>query len=260
MTIDFTKIVTTVVDFVPQSPKLRVASKTKRPSVAGALLIKGYSFSKYIERRLAKDGLGFVPTADLMGGVAYSSHIQAIIPKSPSEFLVYCHELGHLKSKQYQRESSSMWLGGVCEATLENELNAWIWGIRYYKRLGFSLCKKSHSLIKEAFESYLNKADRQQAERVAHILYRKTGVQCEVREPIRHENRNIWSSFDLSWDHKFNPAKSWVWDEFTTVVACPSKTVIAKTKEKKVKPAPANWKPWHELREKDVKRQWKNKH
>lgn len=253
MAIDFTKIVTINTDFVSQGPKLMAESKAERPSVNGALVIKGYSFSKYIERRLSKDGLGFVPTQDLMDGVAYSSHIQAIIPKTPSEFLVYCHELGHLKSKQYQRERSSMLLGGVCEATLENELNAWLWGIRYYKRLGFNLCKQSHGLIKKAFESYLNQADRKQAERVAHILYRKTGVQCVLREPIKTEGLNPFSALP----------KPWLLDEFTSVgFPWPAKTTITKPKqkEKKVKPLPKNWKPWHDLREKDVKRQWKNKH
>lgn len=154
--------------------------------------IKGKSFSQYIMRRMEKDCIGYSPSEDFMEGYAHLNTIRAIIPKEPYEFLVYVHELGHIKSKQYHRTPSFYGVHSkACPATVENELNAWLWGLRYYKRLGFKLCAKGVVAIQKSFGSYLKNADEDVARMASDRLYEAHGVHVEWRKPKNHFTDNL---------------------------------------------------------------------
>lgn len=210
---------------------------------SGAIKVKGVEFSDYVKRVLVRDGIGFVPTKDLWSGVAYDSHIQAIVPKSSHEFLVYCHEMGHLKSKQYHRSSQSSMFSYSCPATIKNELNAWLWGLRYYRRLGFVLCDKGKELVKEAFGSYLKSADQDVAMQARDKLFAKFGIKCQIIDHPRPTITSFYCSFDST--------KFWIDKWVPNGPKTPKKLPVVKEK-------PKHWKPWHDMKDKQIKKTWRN--
>ncbi len=192
--------------------------------VKNALKIKGKSFPDYLYHRMMKDNLGFVPTDDIWAGrTDCKSYIVAMAPQKQHEFLVYAHELGHCKSRQYEDTAESYWgmSNSVDEYTLKNEYNAWVWALKYYKRLGFELCKDGRELVKTAFMSYAKSAVKVEmvAEELANNLDKQFGIGINFK-PLK------FSSLKL-------------------------KPLVIQEK-------PKHWKPWHDLKQKQMKKSWKN--
>ena len=192
--------------------------------VKNALKIKGKSFPDYLYHRMMKDNLGFVPTDDIWAGQTdCKSYIVAMAPQKQHEFLVYAHELGHCKSKQYENTASSFWgVSTVDEYKLKNEYNAWVWALKYYRRLGFQLCKESKALVKTAFMSYISSASNVEmvAEELANSLDKQFDIGINFK-PLKFGDLKI------------------------------------KTLDYEVKEKPKGWKPWHDLKQKQMKKSWK---
>lgn len=198
-------------------PRLRTITKCKKLATK-ALNIKGKTFPEYIQHRLVKDNLGFVPADNFSDGQTdCRSYIKAVAPQNPVEFLVYAHELGHCKSKQYVDNVLSGFTMKVGKMTVRNELNAWLWALRYYRRLGFQLCKEGKAEIVKAFSSYLNLAEKSVAFEAAKVLNDAYGVGIKI-------------------------------NSYAT----------AKPKEVMMVEKPQSWKPWHDLKQKQMKRSWKH--
>lgn len=150
-----------------------------RKKAEGALKIAGKTFPEYIAYRLMKDGIGFKVAKSLWDAATdRKNYIECTIPKTPKEFMVYCHELGHVKSRQYD-QNYGIFLS-TCKNTLKNEANAWIWGIRYFKRLGFEITEEILSDMRYAFSTYTQNADRSAAQESLQYLKAKTGVDFEM--------------------------------------------------------------------------------
>jgi hypothetical protein len=104
----------------------------------------------------------------------------------------------------------------VSKMTVKNELNAWLWALRYYRRLGFQLCKDGKVEIVKAFSSYLNLADKSVAYDAAKVLNDAYGVGIKI-----------------------------------------SAYATAQQKEVVKVEKPSYWKPWHDLKQKQLKKSWK---
>lgn len=199
--------------------RLILRKVVKCPKLAkSALSIKGKTFPEYIQYRLVKDNIGFVPSDRFEdGSTDCRSYIKAVAPANPVDFLVYAHELGHCKSRQYEENTMAGYSMKASKICIRNELNAWLWALRYYRRLGFSLCAEGKKKIKKAFSSYLNLADKNVALLAA----------TEINQ-----------AYDIGIDLKaYQPT-------------APKQIVQAKTC--------LSWKPWHELKQKQLKKSWKH--
>lgn len=209
-------------------------------NLKSGIKVGGKSFPEYIAKRVIKDGLGFQPGTYLKDGETdCKTYIKAVVPVEAYEFLVYCHELGHVKSKQYPRVARASFLGNtVCRNTLQNEFNAWKWGLSYYRRLGFELCSEGKKLIKETFGSYLNLGDRVDSEFFKDQMQKLCGVECDL---TTHGNlRKYTGTFVLDSRPLFS------WDE------------SSKWEPKPEIPGPKGWKPWHDLKQQQFKKSWRN--
>lgn len=223
----------------------------KKVTARHAIKIGNHSFSQYMAKRLDKDGIGFKPTESWRDSATdCDTWIMGEIPTGKVQFLVYCHELGHCKSVQPHRKENlyHMNIGGAwSNARLESEHNAWVWGLKYFRRLGFSLEKEMIDAILWSLEGYFKNArDKVFAKALADKFKDRFGIECKVPEPTRAE---------------------FMFDMDNTIVSFPSYPTKYSTTEgnnyktyrKEVGgiPKPNGWKPWHDLKETQMKRQWK---
>lgn len=109
--------------------------------------------------------------------------------KSNLDFLAYLHELGHCKSKQpdfyiaitgnpvsYCSERHAL-VTKWNKARLQCEFNAWVWAIKYYKRIGGVLRQPQKEMIIGYFGNYLYDAeDKQTADIFARKMYNMFGI------------------------------------------------------------------------------------
>lgn len=221
--------------------------------------IAGKDFFQYVAYRLKKDGLGFLPASKWENGATDTkTHIRAIVPKNAYDFLVYCHELGHCKSKQLQRSMGSSFFGwDVCDNTLHNEYNAWVWAFRYMDKLKMRVSKSDLvKALNASFKSYTSKADNK---RLANDLIEKLndllGIELEmesVRPVYNVGHGRFWNSkplLDTSWvEDSWEPVKGWFDEMHAWGEAIPAKP----TKNEKHR-------PWMDLLDKQRKKGWKHK-
>lgn len=215
--------------------------------------VAGRSFGQYCAKRVDKDSLGLIPVNSWEEAATdCKTYIRSVIPRNCQEFLVYCHELGHCKSKQPASEPSFGFFGGNwCNGRLSCEYNAWVWGIRYFKRLGFELSESHKNIVKYSLESYFKSArDKMFAKLLSDKFEKWCGIATYVPEP------QPTMSFDtVSFG---NPSKIEVdWGNFK-IDTVPWFTWTDKLKVKPVKERPKNWKPWHDLKAGQIKKSWRN--
>ena len=225
----------------------------KKRSVKTAIPVAGRSFAEYISYRLIKDNLGFVPIQDKWSASTHmGSHISSVIPESIEDLLVYFHELGYNKSKQPISTSRGIYGGfSNCNATIDREFNAWVWALKYFRRLGYQMTDSCKELVKKAFKSYIDSAEDEgyasvKANRLSHLV----GIDIKVKEKHRFKFKSyINPTTGIDWTKAFLPEKTidFTWyDEFSKF---PVKEVLTEK--------PKGWKPWHDLKQKQMKRQWK---
>lgn len=217
--------------------------------------VAGKRFSEYVGYRVYKDGIGFQPTKNWKDSATdCETYIKAPIVKDCVEFLVYCHELGHCKSKQsYEPLSAFGRAIGWGNKRLDNEYNAWVWGIRYFRRLGFLITQSHKNVIKMSLESYFKEAyDNKYAIKLSEKFKDWCGIETDVPvkekltvrlSPTGNFSTIDWFTFDELTDLKFPPLK---WN--------PRVDFSDSIEEKK----PAKWKPWMDLKNKQLKRSWKH--
>lgn len=223
----------------------------KKRTVKTAIPVAGRSFAEYISYRLTKDNLGFVPIQDKWSASTHmGSHISSVIPESIDDLLVYFHELGHNKSKQ-PTSANRGFFGGFsnCNATIDREYNAWVWALKYFRRLGYKMTDSCKELVKKAFKSYIDSAEDEgyasvKANRLSHLV----GIDIKAREKHLYDlSFNRLETFAGKFHNPMFTGKNidFTWyDEFAKI---PS--VIEK---------PKGWKPWHDLKQKQMKKQWKH--
>ena len=214
----------------------------KKVTARHAIKIGNHSFSQYMAKRLDKDGIGFKPTESWRDSATdCDTWIMGEIPTGKVQFLAYCHELGHCKSVQPHRKEALYYMnmgGAWSNARLESEHNAWVWGLKYFRRLGFSLDKEMIDAILWSLEGYFKNAkDKLFAKVLADKFKDKFGIECKVPDATK--------------DYEF---KSYLGNNFTFEVndfkyAKP----IVITEEK-----PKGWKLWHDLKQKQMKRSWRS--
>lgn len=236
-------------------------SKPKKRTVKTAIPVAGRSFAEYISYRLIKDNLGFVPIQDKWSASTHmGSHISSVIPESIDDLLVYFHELGHNKSKQ-PASSNRGFFGGFsnCNATIDREFNAWVWALKYFRRLGYQMTDSCKELVKKAFKSYIDSAEDEgyasvKANRLSHLV----GIDIKAKEKHiidfkKYINVNVTPTSGIDW---FKPEKTtdftW-WDECTATPMWENFKPVSIGEPQK----PKGWKPWHDLKQKQMKRQWK---
>lgn len=193
--------------------------------------VAGRSFAEYVTRRMLKDGIGFCPIADYRESATnLYGYIQAPVPKTDGDFLAYCHELGHCKSRQFANSSSyfnATWSGRWSKERLISEVNAWKWGIRYFKRLGFKMTDELVKIVQWSLDGYFKNSEDPV---VAHNLSRD----FEAYSGIKTETKHIPVDF----------------------TGCISYTSPIKVDKPKVKPK--GHKPWHDLKDQQMKKAWRN--
>lgn len=222
-------------------------SKPKAICARNAIRIGKYSFAEYVGRRLFKDGIGFVPLkgSNASAHMYENSHISTKIPCTAEDFLVYCHELGHQKSKQPPRANRGFASVFTCENTIICEFNAWKWGIRYFKRLGFVMDDACKKVVKESFESYTSSfANDFVKGKFEKELSQIAGIEINCKRSITDNH----ISFNTS-TFKYDTIKVW-FDDFM-VYETPKKLPVVKEK-------PKHWKPWHDMKDKQIKKTWRN--
>lgn len=218
----------------------------KKVTARHAIKIGNHSFSQYMAKRLDKDGIGFKPTESWRDSATdCDTWIMGEIPTGKVQFLAYCHELGHCKSVQPHRKEALYYMnmgGAWSNARLESEHNAWVWGLKYFRRLGFSLDKEMIDAILWSLEGYFKNAkDKLFAKVLADKFKDKFGIECKVPPPNSFEFTKSNRSNDFSFSTGERVYK------YTT----PRKEVLEV-------PKPKGWKPWHDLKQKQMKKQWKH--
>lgn len=116
-------------------------TRPKQRTYSKAIPVAGRSFVEYLSYRMLKDNLGFVSIQRQFDASTHvGSHISSVIPESVEDLLVYFHELGHNKSKQPPRSNGGS-MGGFssCNGQIDCEYNAWVWAIKYFRRLGYQM-------------------------------------------------------------------------------------------------------------------------
>lgn len=130
----------------------------------------------------------------------------------------------------------------VDKACVENEVNAWHWGLRYYRRLGMKLSQSGRRLIQNTLGSYLKIAsDKDHAKICCERIQNLTGLVYEDYVP---ENKSTSPGWVLNFNSNFTGKVLSAWDEFYA--------------PKKVEEPVDKRKPWVILKEKQQKRQWRN--
>jgi len=230
----------------------------KKRCMKEAIPVAGRSFGEYILKRLTKDNLGFIPIQNRMEALtAPGQYISSVIPNSVEDLLVYFHELGHNKSKQPRRANRGFFGSfSNCNGTIECEYNAWVWAVKYFRRLGYQMTTPCKELIKTAFKSYIDSAEDEAYARLkANQLSQVVGIDIQVREKSKFgfdSSKSISFSTTVltkGWEYDRNPNTTIWFDEFSKYPA-----------PKKVEPVqkPKNHKPWHDLKQQQMKRAWKH--
>lgn len=221
--------------------------------------IAGKDFYQYVAYRLKKDGIGYMPSDRWQeGSTDTKTYIKAIMPQQAYHFLVYAHELGHCKSKQLPRSMGSSFFGyNVCDNTLQNEFNAWVWAIRYMRKLKMTLAPEAWvRALNDSFRSYTRKADNK---RFANDLLEKLndilGIDLEMESvrtyPKNRDTTTLWISpqpmfdfpkwTDIDWKPCAGEMQSWG-------EAVPAKPIVQNKKHR----------PWMDLMDKKRKKSWKH--
>lgn len=187
--------------------------------------VAGRSFAEYAIRRMMKDGIGFCPISDYReSSTNLYGYIQAPVPKTDGDFLVYCHELGHCKSRQFISSPSyfnATYAGKWRNERLISEVNAWKWGIRYFKRLGLKMTDDLMKIVQWSLGGYFENAqDPATANKLSQDFEAFTGIKTH-------------KGFDVL-KYSVAPAK-------------------AKSYNK-----PKGHKPWHDLKARQMKKTWRN--
>lgn len=208
--------------------------------------IAGRTFREYIFRRLDKDGIGFTAKETYKeSSTDLYSYISAPVPQNDCDFLAYCHELGHCKSRQYVASTNlyhATWNGKWGMERLVSEVNAWKWALRYFRRLGYTLEDKTIGVVQWALNSYFaNASDLSVASRLSKEFEQYSGIATKVPEPV---SNNIPSFKQYATATSFWVDESTSWNR-------PKKACQEDVK-------PVNWKPWHDLKQKQMKKQWKH--
>lgn len=227
-------------DIVTVDIKLTTPER-KKVTARHAIKIGNHTFSQYMAKRLDKDGIGFKPAESWRDSATdCETWIMGEIPTGKVQFLAYCHELGHCKSVQPHTKESyyNMSIGGQwSNARLESEHNAWVWGLKYFRRLGFSIDKEMIDCILWSLEGYFKNAkDKLFAKILADKFKDKFGIECKVPEPSEY---NYTTSFSNSFTFTVNDFKY-------------AKPVVIAEKK------PKHWKPWHDLKQKQMKKSWRS--
>lgn len=191
--------------FTIPKPKQRTHSK--------AIPVAGRSFVEYLSYRMLKDNLGFVSIQrQFEASTHVGSHISSVIPESVEDLLVYFHELGHNKSKQPPIANGGF-MGGFssCNGQIDREYNAWVWAIKYFRRLGYQMTDSCKELIKKAFTSYLDNAnDEGHASVRANQLSNLVGIDIRVKE----KRKGFFSRPIINTVMSTPGTTSWWFDEF----------------------------------------------
>jgi hypothetical protein len=171
----------TVPEVKPEIPKRKFNLNTDYK-------IAGRSFAEYVTRRMLKDGIGFqAKTSYKEACTDLFSYIAAPVPQNDGDFLTYCHELGHCKSHQYFSSSSfynATWSGKWTKERLVSEVNAWKWGIRYFKRLGYTLKEETIKIIQWSLDGYFaNAEDLSIASKLSNEFKAYSGIDTKVPTP-----------------------------------------------------------------------------
>lgn len=234
--------------------------KPKKRTVKTAIPVAGRSFAEYISYRLIKDNLGFVPIQDKWSASTHmGSHISSVIPESIDDLLVYFHELGHNKSKQ-PASANRGFFGGFsnCNATIDREYNAWVWALKYFRRLGYQMTDSCKELVKKAFKSYIDSAEDEgyasvKANRLSHLV----GIDIKVKEKHTIDFKSyITPTTGIDWTKAFMPEKT---TDFTWWDGCTAIPMWGKFGTKSVSEIkPKGWKPWHDLKQKQMKKSWRH--
>lgn len=214
------------------SPKPQIPSRSGRLDCT--YKIAGRDFRQYINRRMLKDGIGFIRKDNYQdSSTDLYNYIAAPVPKTDSDFLAYCHELGHCKSRQYVSSTNfynATWDGKWSMERLVSEVNAWKWAIRYFRRLGCTMGEETVKVVQWALNSYFkNAADFSVASKLSEEFEAYSGITTE----------------------KYKPFVSISNTTFFTYPAKPVKIPVVTEK-------PKGWKPWHDLKQKQMKKQWKH--
>lgn len=167
--------------------------------------------------------------------------------KSKLDLLAYLHELGHCRSEQpdlYMAVHGNLFGKWVTPRIL-CEYNAWVWAIRYYKRLGYNLAPCHKKMISHYFGGYLKEAENKKIAKEISIKFKNEfGVDCKVEEDVF-----IPSTFI---DFKFTVPIAFVDCSFVVTKPRMHKK-LPSTQEK-----PKHWKPWHDMKDKQIKKTWRN--
>lgn len=212
---------------------------TKKRTIKDAIPVGRMPFAQYISKRLLKDNLGFVPIQNRMEALTVpGQQISSVIPNCVEDLLVYFHELGHNKSKQPPSASRGFFGGfSTCNATVEREYNAWVWALKYSRRLGYELTQGCKEVVRQGFESYLNNAnDEDYARLKANQLSALVCIEFEIKEKRKvtfGQNSLITTT---TWFNDFGKP-----------------TLLEEEKQK-----PKGHKPWHDLKQKQMKKAWKH--
>jgi hypothetical protein len=112
-----------------------------------------------------------------------------------------------------------------------------VWALKYFRRLGFKITDECREAIVFALESYFNNCkDRSYAKKLSESFEKWSGVKTCVKE---------LQVFDLS---------------RTTITFGGGGYTMNWCEDNKEKPIikkPKNWKPWHDLKNNQLKKQWK---
>lgn len=225
-----------------------------KPKRKSPISIGSHSFPQYIAKRLHKDGLGFLPINHWKESATdCKTYIKAPIPEDNISFLAYLHELGHCKSKQPRQEAHGMFgmIGGWCNGRLQCEYNAWIWALRYFRRLGFAIDKECRDVITFALESYCNNAkDTGYAKSLANKFLTDTGIEVKVRDKI--DFGSLKSGLEII---KSRPAGGMFTNDWTKTVTLDWYSIDESTPMKSLL---KHHKPWHDLKNQQIKKAWRN--
>lgn len=211
--------------------------------------IAGMSFDSYIARRLRKDSLGFIPCGEVMESCTdIKNYIKSPIPKCQEDVLAYLHELGHCKSKQVKEHFGIFGFGYRCATpiTIQNEVNAWDWALRYASRIGVKISpEKLQDFLDKTLGSYLSNVRQEALEEVKKIVHNfNNKFLLDVRVKDKTKLESFGFKFDKMWfDDIASPKK---FDEWTTITSFSSKTVLSE-KPQVVEKKDKKWKPWHDI-------------
>jgi hypothetical protein len=206
--------------------------------------IAGKDFYEYVAYRLKKDKLGFIPSGRWNeGSTDRVTFIKSVVPNSAYDFLVYAHELGHCKSEQFASNSCAFFSGGVDYNRLRSEFNAWVWAIRYIRKLKIEVTKQEWvDALNKSFKSYTREYS---GARTSNDFIEKLNNMLGISLEMESERVNVTTSYPFISANsvmRFPTAREILgdWEPFVPV---------KKTTTEKAKPVTINkkHKPWMDM-------------